>query len=539
MAATPSGAGVAGVAGLSGLLGRRWAPWACWGVVALVVLVLLDREGAPTTFFYDEWGFVQHRRGWSPNGFVQPHAGHLVAIPVLIYRVGFELFGLTHYRPFRVMVLLSHLAVATAVFAYVKQRTHVLLAGCAGLAIAMLGSGWQNIYFPFSVSHTLPVALGIAAWMLLDRDTRRADHLAAGAHLVAVLSSGLGISMLIGSGVKLAVQREWGRAVRVLSPAAAAFVIWQLAYGKPAGTVDNLPRMPRYMVDMVAGGAGGLFARDLLWGRLLLGVLVGLAAMRWRVLLPAAAPLGCLLGDVLLVAYNRAQFGDPTASRYAYEMAVLLLLVLAAATAGRPLRRGALPAGLVLCALSIWGNWALLHRGALGLRIDSTISAHELRAVEWAAGVVAPEFEPDHQRMPFLYAGTYLAAVHELGSPATTDAAVLAAPEATRQLVDQVSLGALGVFTEGFPTAVEPGDDCSAVDSGDEAVVQAGEVLWVRAGTAPVEVRARRLADGYVAAPAHIVDAGAGFALSVPVDGAPTQTWSVQLTSAAAVLVCR
>jgi hypothetical protein len=500
------------------------------------VLVLLDAQRAPSTFFYDEWGFVQYRRGWSLFGFVQPHAGHLVAVPAFIYRVGFELFGLTSYRPFRVMVILTHLGLATAVFVYVRRRVHDLVAGAAALSIAVLGSGWQNIYFPFSVSHTLALALGIVAWILLDRGNSRADLGATAAHLVAILTSGLGVSVMIGTAARCAANREWMRAVRVLTPSVVVYVVWYAAYGTSTAQSDNLGAAPRFMTDMLAGGAAALFGRDLLWGRVLLGILVGVAASHHRRLRLAAAPLGCLVGDVVLVALARSQFGEPTSSRYAYEVAVLILLIAADMATGWKASRAAFGIVAAVCVLSIWGNWAVLIRGALGLRIDSTIAAAQLRAVEWTAATIDPALEVDPARAPQLFAGNYLDAVAELGSPALSDTAVLAQPDATLQLVDAVSARGVRAFDGGWQLSNRL--PCSDVAGELERDLPYDSPIQVRAGAEPLEIRARRFAEGFATEANAVVEPGRLLTIVMPRDDAPNGAWHLQLTSASSYAVC-
>jgi hypothetical protein len=500
------------------------------------VLVLLDAQRAPATFFYDEWGFVQYRRGWSLAGFTQPHAGHLVAVPALIYRVGFLVFGLTSYRPFRLMVLLTHLGLATAVFVYIRRRVHDLIAGAAALCIALLGAGWQNIYFPFSVSHTLALGLGIVAWILIDRETARSDLGATAAHLVAVLTSGLGVSVMIGTAARCAVNREWMRAVRILSPSAVVYLLWYVAYGTSTAQVDNVSAAPRFMADMLSGGAAALFGRDLLWGRILLGILVGIAASKHHRLRMAAAPLGCLVGDVVLVALARAQFGEPNSSRYAYEVAVLILLIAADMATGWHASRAAIGVVMAFLALSVWGNWAVLIRGALGLRIDSAIVANELRAVEWARGTVADDFEPDHQRAPFLFAGSYLEAVDELGSPAFPDDVVLAESESTRQLVDATSAGALQVFDREQERSEPP--VCTEFSGTIDRELALDSTVEVRSGDTPVELRVRRFAEFYPAVADATVAPGDSVTMLVPADDAPPAQWHLQIAAEGGYSIC-
>ena len=42
------------------------------------------------TFWHDEWNLLLHRRGWSVGTFLDPVVEHLVAIPILIYKLLLE-----------------------------------------------------------------------------------------------------------------------------------------------------------------------------------------------------------------------------------------------------------------------------------------------------------------------------------------------------------------------------------------------------------------------------------------------------------------
>jgi hypothetical protein len=507
--------------------------------IVIASFVLLDRQRAPVTFFYDEWAFVQFRRGWGVDGFFEPHVGHLVAVPALLYRIGFELFGLTHYRPFRWLGLVAHFTVVAAAWVYVRRRCGELAALAVGAAVALLGAGWQNIYFPFSISHTLALSTAIGAWLLIERCSGRADRVASALHVVSIGCSGIGLPPLAGTALALAIRREWRRLGVVVGPAAVSWLAW-MAIVRPSGRtrLSNLPLAPRYMVDMWAGGAAALFGRDLLWGRVLLGVLAGMAAANWRRLHLAAAPLAAMVVNAVLAAVARADIGDPAASRYAYTTAVLILLTAAAMAQPSWRSAPALPAqGLlaVLVLASVWGNLAVLQRGALGLRIDSGIAAAELRAVEWAATRVDPSYEPDPHRMPTVTAGHYLAAVADLGSPAVGLPATEHLDPLTRELVDRVSASALR------PDVAAVGDTfaCSA-----QAVLviernlAGGEPIVAVAFGAPVEIRLRRYGDEFPTQPDIVIAAGQAQRVTVPADGAPRQQWQVEMRSADAFASC-
>lgn len=514
---------------------RHRSVLAVLGIIA-VAAVVLDRQRAPVSFWYDEWAFIQYRRGWDLDGFGTPHIGHFIAVPALLYRLGFELFGLTHYRPFRWMGIASHLMVATAVWWYLRARTSELVALASMAAIALLGSGWQNIYFPFTVNLTVALASGVLSWALLHSATRRGDIGASVLHAVAVASSGIGIAVAVGSAAQLVAQRQWRRAMLVVGPSAVLWTTWAALYDPATkGSWANLGNSPRYVVDMVAGGAGGLFGRDLLWGRVLLGALVAVAVMRRHQLFAAIAPAVCLVVNAVLTATARAEFGDPTASRYAYTNAVLILLVLAPlapATMSLGRRSWAWVVAAVLVA-SVWGNAAVLRRGALGLRIDSGIATAELRAMEWAEDLVDDDFMPDLRRMPVVVAGEYFDAVADLGSPTVGLPPTEQLDPFTQSLVDGVSLAAMGV------TARRTADTClSATIATMQRDVAAGGRVVVTAGEAPVEVRLRRYATTDPTQPTAVVAAGSTAVVEIPVDRAPRQTWVVTATSAAGFSAC-
>ena len=112
--------------------GSRWWPWAAGNddrarrdahvrlarltyIVAAVASVplLLFWLGRYFWFYWDDWDFVAGRTAWNLQDLVRPHNEHWSTLPVLAYRAAFQVFGLHSYRPYQLMIVLCHVAVAT------------------------------------------------------------------------------------------------------------------------------------------------------------------------------------------------------------------------------------------------------------------------------------------------------------------------------------------------------------------------------------------------------------------------------------------
>ncbi len=526
---------------------------AAWCLVCLAVLVHLDSFHAPQTFFFDEWAFLFDRRSGGIGAFLDPHNGHLSVLPVAAYRVMFSVFGMDRYRPYRMMGLLVHVAVATSVYRYARTRLGDVAGMALGSLVLLLGSGWQNIFWPFQIGYMGSVAAGVIAWTALDRRDRRGTAVASVAVGIALACSGLGIAIFAGTAARLAAERSWRRMVRVLTPSAVAYGAWYLVYGESQGSADNIARVPRFVVDSAANSFAGLAGRDLLWGRLLVGVLIGFAValvvVGRHIAVTVLAPAVTAVTNWVLTGYSRSDQVDPNASRYVYVGAVLLILVIA--DVARPFQRRSVRYSVAgLAVLGIWGNTWILDAGAGGLRETTAVTRSELRALEWARPV-DPAYRPDTQRMPQVVAGKYFDAADDLGSPAASDGEVLVAAEATRQEVDRVALEVMGLrspdptVTAVLPHVSEPKAGCVPATSGAdrflvyEGVIDGGGNLDLSAGESSVEVRLRRYSATLPSAPILLVSPGDTVSLTLGRDTAPEQRWTVELRSQTAFEVCR
>src|SRR5215510_12261748 len=100
--------------------------------VALGALAFLMYAGRGRTFFFDEWDWVQHRSAGGLGTLLRPHNGHLMPLPIALYRLDFELVGFAYAWPFRLVTAAAHVAAAGVLFRLARAR----VGDAAGAAVA-------------------------------------------------------------------------------------------------------------------------------------------------------------------------------------------------------------------------------------------------------------------------------------------------------------------------------------------------------------------------------------------------------------------
>ena len=90
--------------------------------LATVTIGLLVHLGRGTTFFFDEWDWIQTRRSGLANPLFRPHNGHLSAVPVAIFRLLLATVGLRHYLVFRLVAVAFELLTVALFTAVVRRR---------------------------------------------------------------------------------------------------------------------------------------------------------------------------------------------------------------------------------------------------------------------------------------------------------------------------------------------------------------------------------------------------------------------------------
>ncbi len=504
------------------------------GLAALGVatLLLLMHLGRGTTFFFDEWDWIEQRRTGFVNPLLRPHNGHLSAVPVAIYRVLFAIVGLRHYGVFRATAIGFELLCVALVVLLVRSDLPRLLVLVAAAALLLYGPGWQDLLWPFQIGYTASLAGGLAAVLFLRRGDRVGDVLASICLVLCVASSGVGLPLLAGAAVVVLLGRDWRR-LGVIAVPVVVYGIWYLRYGQSEVRLANLPKLPAYMSTTSAATVGGLLGLQIDYGRFFCGVLATLlvVAVVRRRSLPPLLSFAVVSAIVMWAAFGlaRGQLGEPASSRYLYPGAVLI--VLGAAAAPRRRTHPVVALGLaVLLPFTVWSNSRVFRDGAAGLRDTSQVVRVELGALQIAGSHVNPGFRPDTSRMPQVSAGPYLAAVRALGSPAATTTQIERSSEGLREDADAVLVGA---YRSASP-ATAAASSCSAADRGAPISVDPGSLLILHAGSAG-QLWLRRFGSGFRASPDAVVAPGATLVITLPRDSVPL-AWEVRLAGTQASL---
>ena len=463
---------------------------ACWAAVVSLSLWWLDSLGTGRTFFFDEWNFVVERWRFEPSTFLAAHNGHLSIVPASVFYTMFELVGLDNFRAFRLLGLFVHVAVATAVLVYVRRRLGSLAGLGGGIAILLLGTGWQNILWPFQIGFMGSVLGFVLALLLLERRTTRSDGVASACVAIALGCSGVGIAAAVAILVETLFTRPWRRWWIAIGPL-ALYAVWYLVYGESQAGLANLDAVPDYVSTSGSAAVAGLYDLTLDWGRFGFGVLVGLviAALLHRRHVPARvlALVGMLGAFWGLTALSRGQYGDPGASRYIYVGAVVIVLLIAELVPTRAARTVAV-AGLVLGLLSAWATSDVMRAGAGGLRLEGAIIGAELGVVETLRDGVPADYAIDPVRAPGLTAGEYFEVVDGVGSsPALPIEAVSSLSEFARTGADRVLFelappdisADVPMASQCEATDLVQVDSVSVIEPGSTVVLQASDPMTV------------------------------------------------------------
>jgi hypothetical protein len=449
---------------------------AALAVAGAMTLVLTSEM----TFLQDTWDFLINRRDITVDALLQPHNEHIVLFPVLIEQLLLRLFGMTTATPEYVLLTIFLLVTASLLYVYVKRRVGPWLALFAAILILCLGPAWEALLWPFEITFVGSILFGLAMLLALEREDRRGDIAACVFLTLSLGFSGLGIPFIAAAVVAILQgrrQSRLGRAYIVAIPV-ALYAAWYLGWGHDAEThlsLRNVLASPRFVADSIAVAVGAMFGLDATavggvvdqsWGRAILVALVAVLGYRqlrkpgffpglWPVAAAAAA-------NWFLTAFNAFPGRDPTSSRYQYAGAIFILMILANLFRGvRVSRRALIVAGVVTVA-AVGPNLVALKDGRDLLKQQSVFTRADEGAIEISRRTVDPEFQLTAEvagtpSLVNVFAGEYLKAVDEYGSPAYTPAELASAPEEGRRQADIVLSKALPISTVTRPGNQEVG----------------------------------------------------------------------------------
>ncbi len=536
-------------------VGRSWCAWAGCGVLLLVAFGYLMLAERGTSFYFDDWSWIDGRNSGLTSVFAS-YNQHLVVLPVALYQLLFRTVGLTDYWVFRTMQTLVHLSCVAFVFEFVRRRVGAF-AMLVAVPFAFLGSGWEYVTLPVNVGFVATISLSVGALLALERDDRRGDNLACTLLVVALACSDFTVAFAIG----VAVETMWrdgvlrprqgvsrARALRrrgfVWATPLALYAVWWLAFYKPSAAHSaSLSAAVPFATRLAAAAAGSVFGLGLHWGALLLGVAGGAVAWRSARGHVVTARLAGLLVTAfcfwLLVGYGRGRAGAPEASRYVYTGVVLLTLILAEAFRDIAPSRAAFVIASLVALLALAQGFGSLRASINSLHDADRRIAAELGALQIVRGFAASSMRLDDTYGRPILVGAYFAAVDAIGSsPADSPAMILAEPRDARAAADQLLLraGDLIVAPAASSAAITARRRCAAppgVRRDRRALVVLlppnGISIWAGRGEDTV-VRARRFARAFPALPLVAVPSDRPISLRAATDGSRIP-WELQISS--------
>ncbi len=334
--------------------------------VALVAFLAVEVGAVPLCltwgnrwwFWADDWDFLAARTAGNLGDLFRSHYQHWVTLPVLAYRLLWVLFGIRHYVPYQLLVIVLHLC-AALLLRTVMRRAGVRpwVATVIAAVFVFFGSGAENILIAFQITFVGSLVFGLVQLLLADHDgpVDRRDWFGLAAGLAGLMCSGVGVTMAVIVGVAMLLRRGWRIALLHTVPLAAAYTIWVAVSPKGSAPVSYTTQSFVQVVKFVVLGAGDVFGRlgqlpglgVVLAVMLLVGFVVAIdredfAALRHQY----AVPIGLLVGaGVFLLVTAVVRSGQPPPifgvadvgpdrarqSRYVYMTAAMVLPTLAIA----------------------------------------------------------------------------------------------------------------------------------------------------------------------------------------------------------------
>jgi hypothetical protein len=540
-------------------LDATWLAWLAFALLAVASIALILRAGRDLFFFGDEWAVLLHRRGLSLSTLMHPHNEHVIAVPVLTYKLLLAVFGMDSYTPYRVTVTLFHVGAAAALYAYARPRLGSWPALIPAALLLFLGAAWEDLIWAFQITFVGAVAFGLAMLVALDK---RRDTLAAIALLCSLTCSGLGLPFAVIAAVEIAFDPQRRRRAWVVLVPVVIVGLAIVGYGGSTGAETAGPaRTVRWALDAAAAGFGGIAGgTGLEWGRPLLiaGAAVLAYALRNRRLDPRVLGIG--LGLVvywLSTGRARAAIGQPPdTSRYVYASAALLLALFVTILPRPRLTLAtalALAVGTLLACVSSQG---LLRDGASTRVENATTLPARLAAIEVSGAAGNPAYKPDPQFSPDIDARSYLDAVKSFGSPAPSLAHIRTEGDPVRQQFDLGLVQALGVAlnpgTEtsgGGPLTIEAATQGTVSGKGAcrtftpnapnatlDLQLSPGTYAF-SADTGPAPIYTRRTAATFRGQPDFTVQSGVPSTLALPAGGL-RDPWQLRVVAQNPVHVC-
>lgn len=510
-------------------------------VMAIGALALLywHRDIGP---WLDEWPLLIARDGVGAQQLFGEHNGHLMLLPVLVYKLVGVLFSPGATWPLAVVSTGLQMLVATLVFVFVRRRLGSWPALLIGVLVLFLGTGWEVIVWSVNIGWLGAFAAGLGALLVFETgDSRRIRMWSSALLLVALCCGGIGLVFVLGIATGVFWRERRTKTLAVVAMPLVFYTVWYLVWGLDYHHEYGLDQAPRFIADMVAYGFGGVMGMSVEWGRSIAVLAAGATfvalSRQGRIRAGTALVLSMPLLFWGLTAIARAGWAPADGSRYIFVSGVLILLALAELTRGARLSQGAWVAAAALFVFVLAGNVVALKDGAAIMRDLSASSRADLTAIAIAGSraVAQSNYDPvDANLWPNRKPAAY-ELLTEGGAKFDESPAELAhAAPAHRAKVD----GALAALTPIVVSqATRRRGTCRTTAAGSPQVeTSLGRTPVYVSAHKPLEVWARRYGDSFSDRPATELRPGRHL-LSVDL-GNDIRPWVIRLRSEAAITVC-
>ena len=141
--------------------------------VAAIGAVMYVVNGRKVWFFGvfgDEWDFLAGRQLTVPD-LLQRHGDHLVALPALLFRVLYPLFGLHSYLPYQLLGdRLAHRRAALCASSCAGRGCRAVDRDAAAGLFVLFGAGSQDVLIAFQITFSGALVLGLGQLLFTDHD---------------------------------------------------------------------------------------------------------------------------------------------------------------------------------------------------------------------------------------------------------------------------------------------------------------------------------------------------------------------------------
>jgi len=378
------------------------AAWKVLAVAMPLAAALALWFGRHTFFSVDELAWISASPDLNLGGALEPHVGHLVLIPKLLYKLAFETIG-SEYVTFRLLTTASVLLTATLFFVWARRRIPDFIALAGTLVVLFFPADALHFIAGNGFTIMFALACGLAALIAWDRGDRPGDIAAFGFLLLGTATYTVALPFAVGLVAAALLERSGRSRIWVGLVPLALYLLWRILVGAAgtdpeAGGADwaNLVLVPSWTfqgLGTVLAAWSGLNFDFSSGGSLPPGAgpgpvlaLVALVALGWRISRGDTRPWFWVTVIIALALYASQTLGwgailrGPEMPRYLYPGLIVVLLIAVEAARGMRWSRTGFAVLWLITAVSLLTSYGLLQE---------TSETYKLRGQQMRAEITA------------------------------------------------------------------------------------------------------------------------------------------------------